>query len=183
MMVGQITYPYSAVSSSCQGAAVGVSITQILNSLLSEKGTDHNVLLCILDIIKGWTDKDFVYSTMNPESLYLYFGIHFEAAASSGSNAKLLDVYRVTDMRSNEKVKQRRFDLPHAADNYKDETTSGFKEVPCDNRNSFTAALAVLITGASQSRQHGKSESEVPFFMIIPSFHLLDQIDIHLSQV
>lgn len=35
------------------------SITQILNSLLSEKGTDHTVLLCILDVIKGWIDKDF----------------------------------------------------------------------------------------------------------------------------
>ncbi|GKD64993.1 hypothetical protein Tco_1307101, partial [Tanacetum coccineum] len=42
--------------------------------------------------------------------------------------AKLLDVYRVTDMRSNEKVLDgSREDLPHAADNYKDETTDGFK--------------------------------------------------------
>ncbi|KAJ0907922.1 putative non-specific serine/threonine protein kinase [Helianthus annuus] len=79
----QRTDPDSAVSSSRQGADVGVvianlksimkligervmlapdlkrSITQILNSLLSEKGTDHTVLLCILDVIKGWIDKDF----------------------------------------------------------------------------------------------------------------------------
>ncbi|GJS29218.1 transformation/transcription domain-associated protein-like protein isoform X2 [Tanacetum coccineum] len=80
---GQRTDPDSAVSSSRQGADIGVvisnlksvmkligervmlvpdfkkSITQILNSLLSEKGTDHTVLLCILDVIKGWIDKDF----------------------------------------------------------------------------------------------------------------------------
>lgn len=35
------------------------SITQILNSLLSEKGTDPSVLLCILDVIKGWVEDDF----------------------------------------------------------------------------------------------------------------------------
>lgn len=80
---GPKTDPDSAVSSSRQGADVGVvianlksvlkligervmlvpdfkkSVTQILNSLLSEKGTDHTVLLCILDVIKGWIEKDF----------------------------------------------------------------------------------------------------------------------------
>lgn len=35
------------------------SITQILNGLLSEKGTDVSVLLCILDVIKGWIEDDF----------------------------------------------------------------------------------------------------------------------------
>lgn len=35
------------------------SVTQILNSLLSEKGTDSSVLLCILDVIKGWIEDDF----------------------------------------------------------------------------------------------------------------------------
>ncbi|KAK6924485.1 PIK-related kinase, FAT, partial [Dillenia turbinata] len=35
------------------------SITQILNALLSEKGTDPGVLLCILDVIKGWIEDDF----------------------------------------------------------------------------------------------------------------------------
>ncbi|KAE8010614.1 hypothetical protein FH972_006971 [Carpinus fangiana] len=80
---GQRTDPDSAVTSSRQGADVGVvisnlnsvlkliservmlvpeckrSITQILNALLSEKGTDCSVLLCILDVIKGWIDDDF----------------------------------------------------------------------------------------------------------------------------
>ncbi|XP_076887806.1 uncharacterized protein LOC143538050 [Bidens hawaiensis] len=80
---GQRTDPDSAVSSSRQGSDIGVvitnlksiikligervipgpdfkkSITQILSSLLSEKGTDHTVLLCILDVIKGWIDNDF----------------------------------------------------------------------------------------------------------------------------
>ena len=73
----------SAVSSSRQGADVGGvisnlksvlkliservmiipeckrSITQILNALLSEKGTDASVLLCILDVFKGWIEDDF----------------------------------------------------------------------------------------------------------------------------
>ncbi|XP_048334555.2 uncharacterized protein LOC107424364 isoform X2 [Ziziphus jujuba] len=72
----------SAVTSSRQGADVAVisnlksvlkliservmvvpeckrSITQILNALLSEKGTDASVLLCILDVIKGWIEDDF----------------------------------------------------------------------------------------------------------------------------
>lgn len=35
------------------------SITQILNSLLSEKVTDASVLLCILDMIKGWIEDEF----------------------------------------------------------------------------------------------------------------------------
>ncbi|XP_059645489.1 uncharacterized protein LOC132287044 [Cornus florida] len=35
------------------------SVTQILNALLSEKGTDASVLLCILDVIKGWIEDDF----------------------------------------------------------------------------------------------------------------------------
>ncbi|KAI3451444.1 hypothetical protein Pfo_008109 [Paulownia fortunei] len=80
---GQRSDPDSAVTSSRQGADVGVvianlksvlkliservmmvpdckrSVTQILNSLLSEKGTDPSVLLCILDLIKGWVEDDF----------------------------------------------------------------------------------------------------------------------------
>ena len=35
------------------------SVTQILNALLSEKGTDASVLLCIHDVIKGWVEDDF----------------------------------------------------------------------------------------------------------------------------
>lgn len=35
------------------------SITQTLNSLLSEKGTDPSVLLCILEVVKGWIEDDF----------------------------------------------------------------------------------------------------------------------------
>ncbi|KVI08775.1 Armadillo-type fold [Cynara cardunculus var. scolymus] len=90
---GQRTDPDSAVSSSRQGADVGVvianlksvlkligervmlvpdfkkTITQILNSLLSEKGTDHSVLLCILDVIKGWIDKDFGMPGMTTTSV------------------------------------------------------------------------------------------------------------------
>lgn len=34
------------------------SVTQILNGLLSEKSTDASVLLCILDVIKGWIEDD-----------------------------------------------------------------------------------------------------------------------------
>lgn len=40
------------------------SVIQILNSLLSEKGTDPSVLLCILDVIKGWIDDNFGKSGM-----------------------------------------------------------------------------------------------------------------------
>lgn len=74
--------PDSAVSSSRQGAEMGAVIsnlkavlklinervmvtpeckrliTQILNALLSEKGTDATLLLCILDVIKGWIEDD-----------------------------------------------------------------------------------------------------------------------------
>ncbi|KAJ8771163.1 hypothetical protein K2173_023488 [Erythroxylum novogranatense] len=80
---GQRTDSDSAVSSSRQGAEFGAvisnlksvlmlisekvmivpeckrSVTQILNALLSEKGTDPSVLLCILDVIKGWIEEDF----------------------------------------------------------------------------------------------------------------------------
>ncbi|XP_074308594.1 transcription-associated protein 1-like isoform X2 [Silene latifolia] len=35
------------------------SMTQILNVLLSEKFTDAGVLLCILDVIKGWVENDY----------------------------------------------------------------------------------------------------------------------------
>ncbi|CAI9763537.1 unnamed protein product [Fraxinus pennsylvanica] len=80
---GQRSDPDSAVTSSRQGADYGIaianlksvltlisekvmivpeckrSVTQILNSLLSEKGTDPSLLLCILDVIKGWIEDDF----------------------------------------------------------------------------------------------------------------------------
>lgn len=80
--------PDSAVSSTRQGADLGVIIdnlksvlklvsqrvmlvpdckrlvTQILNSLLSEKGTDQTVLLCVLDVIKGWIEDNFGLSGM-----------------------------------------------------------------------------------------------------------------------
>ncbi|OIV92684.1 hypothetical protein TanjilG_18035 [Lupinus angustifolius] len=79
---GQRTDPDSSVTSSRQGADVGAvisnlksvlklitervmvvpeckrSVSQILNALLSEKGIDASVLLCILDVIKGWVDDD-----------------------------------------------------------------------------------------------------------------------------
>ncbi|XP_057469291.1 transcription-associated protein 1-like [Actinidia eriantha] len=79
----QRTDPDSAVTSSRQGADVGGvisnlksvlkliservmlvpdckrTITQVLNNLLSEKGTDATVLLCILDVVKGWIEYDF----------------------------------------------------------------------------------------------------------------------------
>lgn len=35
------------------------SIIHTLNVLLSDKGTDPSVLLCILDVIKGWIEDDF----------------------------------------------------------------------------------------------------------------------------
>ncbi|XP_022879771.1 transcription-associated protein 1-like isoform X2 [Olea europaea var. sylvestris] len=80
---GQRSDPDSAVTSSRQGSDYGIaianlksvltlisekvmivpeckrSVTQILNSLLSEKGTDPSLLLCILDVIKGWIEDDF----------------------------------------------------------------------------------------------------------------------------
>lgn len=73
----------SAVSSSRQAADVGAvisnlksvlkliservmvvpeckrSVTQILNALLSEKATDSSVLLCILEVVKGWIEDEF----------------------------------------------------------------------------------------------------------------------------
>ncbi|KAH1158068.1 hypothetical protein GLYMA_11G077000v4 [Glycine max] len=80
---GQRTDPDSAVTSSRQGADVGAvisnlksilklitdrvmvvseckrSVSQILNALLSERGIDASVLLCILDVVKGWIEDDF----------------------------------------------------------------------------------------------------------------------------
>lgn len=80
---GQRTDPDSAVTSSRQGVDVGAvisnlksilklitervmvvpeckrSVSQILNALLSEKVIDASVLLCILDVIKGWIEDDF----------------------------------------------------------------------------------------------------------------------------
>ncbi|GKV51280.1 hypothetical protein SLEP1_g57947 [Rubroshorea leprosula] len=80
---GQRTDPDSAVTSSRQGADVSAvisnlksvlklisekvmgvteckkSVTQILNALLSEKATDPSVLLCIVDVIKGWIEGEF----------------------------------------------------------------------------------------------------------------------------
>jgi len=35
------------------------SVSQILNALLSERGIDASVLLCILDVVKGWIEDDF----------------------------------------------------------------------------------------------------------------------------
>ena len=35
------------------------TITQMLNTLISEKVTDASVLLCILDVIKGWIEDDY----------------------------------------------------------------------------------------------------------------------------
>ncbi|GMH24561.1 hypothetical protein Nepgr_026404 [Nepenthes gracilis] len=84
---GQRADPDSAVSSSRQGADIGTiisnlksvltligervmivpeykrSVTQILNGLLSEKGTEASVLLCILDVIKGWVEDNFSKTT------------------------------------------------------------------------------------------------------------------------
>ncbi|XVE82488.1 hypothetical protein DITRI_Ditri16bG0008800 [Diplodiscus trichospermus] len=75
--------PDSSVTSSCQGVDAGGvisnlnsvleliservmlvpeckrSVTHILNALLSEKGTEASVLLCILDVIKSWIEDDF----------------------------------------------------------------------------------------------------------------------------
>lgn len=44
------------------------SITHILNTLLSEKGTDASVLLCILDVIKGWIEDDYSKAASNVSS-------------------------------------------------------------------------------------------------------------------
>lgn len=83
ILQGQRTDADSAVTSSRQGADVRVVITnlksvlklisekvmvvpdckksiiQTINALLSEKGTDASVLLCILDVIKSWIEDDF----------------------------------------------------------------------------------------------------------------------------
>ncbi|XP_075498359.1 LOW QUALITY PROTEIN: SAGA complex/NuA4 acetyltransferase complex subunit TRA1-like [Primulina tabacum] len=80
---GQRSDPDSAVTSSRQGGDIRTaitnlksvlkliservmsvpdckrSVTQILNLLLSEKGTDPSVLVCVLDVIKGWVDDAF----------------------------------------------------------------------------------------------------------------------------
>lgn len=92
LIQGQRTDPDSAVTSSRQGADVGAvisniksvlkliservmvlpeckrSITQTLNALLSEKGTDSGVLLCILDVVKGWIEDDFCKSGTSASS-------------------------------------------------------------------------------------------------------------------
>ncbi|XP_058091042.1 uncharacterized protein LOC131237348 isoform X3 [Magnolia sinica] len=44
------------------------SISQILHALLSEKGTDASVLLCILDLIKVWIEDDFRPATSGASS-------------------------------------------------------------------------------------------------------------------
>ncbi|GLU19769.1 hypothetical protein SLE2022_359970 [Rubroshorea leprosula] len=89
---GQRTDPDSAVTSSRQGADVSAvisnlksvlklisekvmgvteckkSVTQILNALLSEKATDPSVLLCIVDVIKGWIEGEFSKPGMSASS-------------------------------------------------------------------------------------------------------------------
>lgn len=48
------------------------TVTQILNALLSEKGTDASVLLCILDVVKGWIEDIFSKSgTPSPSIVFL----------------------------------------------------------------------------------------------------------------
>ncbi|XP_077231461.1 uncharacterized protein LOC143864410 isoform X2 [Tasmannia lanceolata] len=47
------------------------SISQILHALLSEKGTDASVLLCILDVIKCWIEDDFRPSASGSPSALL----------------------------------------------------------------------------------------------------------------
>ncbi|GJU44598.1 hypothetical protein Tco_1201864 [Tanacetum coccineum] len=47
----------------------------------------------------------------------------------------------------------------------------------------FVAALAVLVTRASQSRQHDKSESDSYYLLIYPSIHFLDQIAVDTSLI
>lgn len=93
---GQRADPDSAVSSSRQVADVGAvisnlksvlkliservmlvpdckrTVTQLLNALLSEKGTDPSVLLCILDVLKGWIEDDLSKpGTSGPSSAFL----------------------------------------------------------------------------------------------------------------
>ncbi|CAN1122507.1 Transformation/transcription domain-associated protein [Linum perenne] len=91
----QRTDPDSAVSSSRQGVDFGAvisnltsvlklindkvmavseckrSVTQTLNTLLSEKGTDSSVLLCILDVMKGWVEDDFCKPGVTTSSAFL----------------------------------------------------------------------------------------------------------------
>jgi len=47
------------------------SVSQILNALLSEKGIDASVLLCILDVIKGWIEDDSKQGTSVTSSAFL----------------------------------------------------------------------------------------------------------------
>ncbi|KAG8079526.1 hypothetical protein GUJ93_ZPchr0007g3092 [Zizania palustris] len=55
------------------------SMGQILQALLSEKGTDPSVLLCILDMIKAWVENDYrlasstgSVSSLNPKEIIAY---------------------------------------------------------------------------------------------------------------
>ncbi|KAG8099235.1 hypothetical protein GUJ93_ZPchr0013g36432 [Zizania palustris] len=55
------------------------SMGQILQALLSEKGTDPSVLLCILDLIKAWVEDDYKLasstgsvSSLNPKEIIAY---------------------------------------------------------------------------------------------------------------
>ena len=55
------------------------------------------------------------------------------------------------------------------SDRFKEPSWQGFQLKVLDflmNRHQIYRYLLVLVTGTSQSRQHGKSESEVPFFTI-----------------
>lgn len=54
-------------------------MAQILHALLSEKGTDPSVLLCILDTIKVWIETEFTHSsagastaTLTPKEIVSY---------------------------------------------------------------------------------------------------------------
>jgi transformation/transcription domain-associated protein len=54
-------------------------ITQILHALLSEKGTDSSVFLCILDAVKVWIENEFTHassgastSTLTPKETVSY---------------------------------------------------------------------------------------------------------------
>lgn len=44
---------------------------QILHALLSEKGTDPSVLLCILDAIKVWIEDDYRHASSGASSAAL----------------------------------------------------------------------------------------------------------------
>ncbi|XP_010444949.1 PREDICTED: transformation/transcription domain-associated protein-like [Camelina sativa] len=43
-------------------------VTQILNTLLSEKGTDSSVLICVLDMLKRWAEDDFGKTSLSGSS-------------------------------------------------------------------------------------------------------------------